>query len=192
MFELIFGIVWTAITAFITFGLYGFPGDVSTNTNIVSQEEFSSALLPKFFLGMFWAVGIFILFRGIIKIIKDISTNIKGEECFGKVYNIYNSGTYVNGRPELKADILVYIQSLQDTMIVSEIIGFNIGKYRIGSYVKLKYYNGDINFERIIDEYELPLDAKYQFEKSQLFDSNENDTIIVNGIEYVKKDSILS
>ncbi len=190
MFELIFGIIWIAITALLTFGFYGTTGDVSVNGNLVSHEEFSAMLFPKIFFGIFWAVGIFMLFKGIIKIIRDTSTSVKGEECFGKICNIYNSGAYINGRPELKADILVYISSTQETQIVSETIGFNMYKYRTGSYVKLKYYNGDINVEGIIDEFELPADAKYKFEKSQLFDSNAKDTIIVDGIEYVRKDSI--
>lgn len=191
MFELIFGIIWTAITALITFGFYGTAGDVTVNGNLVSHEEFSAMLWPKLFLGIFWVVGIFILFRGIRKIIRDTSTNIKGEECFGKVCNIYNSGTYVNNRPELKADILVYIPSIQETKILSEVIGFNMYKYRIGSCLKLKYYNDDINLEGIVDEFELPSDAKYQFEKSQLCDLNTKNTIVVDGIEYVRKDSII-
>ena len=139
MFELIFGIIWTIITAFITFAFYGTTGDVTVNGSLVSHEEFSAMLWPKLFFGIFWLVGFFMLFRGLRKIIRDTSTNIKGEECFGKVCDIYNSGSYVNGRPELKADILVYIDSIQETKIVSEIIGFNMYKYRIGSYVKLKY-----------------------------------------------------
>ena len=191
MFELIFGIMWTTITALITFGFYGTTGDVTVNGNLVSHDEFSAMLLPKIFFGIFWVVGIFMLFKGIRKILRDTSTNLKGEECFGKVCNIYNSGAYVNGRPELKADILVYIPSIQETKIVSEIIGFDMYKYRIGSYVKLKYYNGDINFKGIVDVYELPSDAKYQFEKTQpFFDLNEKNTIVVDGIEYVRKDSI--
>ena len=191
MFELIFGIMWTAITALITFFFYGTTGDISVNGNWGSHEEFSSMLWPKIFFGIFWAVGIFMLVKGIRKIIRDTSTNLKGEECFGKVCNIYNSGSYVNGKPELKADILVYINSIQETKMLSEVIGFDMYKYRIGSYVKLKYYNDDINLEGIIDVSELPSDAKYQFEKSQTFsDSNSKDTIIVDGIEYVRKDSI--
>ena len=47
-------------------------------------------LWPKIFFGIFWAIGLFLLFKGIRKIIRDTSINIKGEECFGKVCNIYD------------------------------------------------------------------------------------------------------
>ena len=54
MFELIFGIIWTIITAFITFAFYGTTGDVTVNGSLVSHEEFSAMLWPKLFFGMFW------------------------------------------------------------------------------------------------------------------------------------------
>ena len=56
--------------------------------------------------------------------------------------------------------------------------------------MKLKYYNGDINLKGIIDEFELPSNAKYQFEKQQFFDSNTKDIFIIDGIEHIRKDSI--
>ena len=190
MFELIFGTFWTLFMVFSTYAFYGTNGDVYVNGTPVSHEEFSAMLGPKLLFGLFWAVGLFMMGKGLIKVIKNILTNQRGEECFGRVDSIYNSGAYVKNRPELKADFLVYIPSTQETKVVSEIIGFNRYNYEIGSYVKLKYYEGDINIEGVIEEFELPSDAKYQFDESPLFDSLDQNTIVINGVEYVRKDSI--
>ena len=190
MFELIFGIFWTIITAFVTFVFYGTGSEVTVNGVLVSHEEFVTMLWPKLFLLLFWVVGLFILAVGLKKIIRNTATHINGEECFGKICNIYNSGTYVNGNPELKADILVYIPSTQETKIISEVVGFNREQYMIGSYVLLKYYNGDINVIGNADELIIPSDSKCELEKAQPLAMNKRDTIIVNGVEYVRKDSI--
>ena len=114
MFELFFGFIWTVITAIITVALYA-AEEVTVNETVVSQGEFLSMLWPKLFLAFFWIIWLFMLFRGIRKIIKNAATDMKGEECFGKVCNIYESVSYVNDVPELKADILVYIPSLYET-----------------------------------------------------------------------------
>ena len=190
MFELFFGLMWTAITAIVTFGFYGTTGDVYVNGVPVSHEEFSVMLWPKLFLGLFWVIGLFMIGKGLIQIIKNTLTKTKGEECYGRITNVYNSGAYVNDRPELKADFLVYMPSTQSTQMLSEKIGFNRYKYPIGSYVRLKHYNGDINIEGIIDEYELPSDARHQFEEVPIADSIGEDTIVIDGVEYVRKDSI--
>lgn len=190
MFELVFGLMWTAITAIVTFGFYGTTGDVYVNGTPVSHEAFSEMLGPKLFLGLFWVVGLFMIGWGLTKIIKNTLTKVKGEECYGRITNVYKSGAYVNDRPELKADFLVYMPSIQDTQILSETIGFNRYKYPIGSYVRLKHYNGDINIEGIIDEFELPSDAKYHFDELPLANQNDQDTIVIDGVEYVRKDSI--
>ena len=191
MFELFFGIIWNALMVFFTWGFYhSNMGTITVNGEIVSQEEFSGMLMPKLFIGLFWAIGLFIMFRGIKKIIRDSSTSIKGEICFGRICDIYNSGATVNGRPELKADVIVYVPSAQKTRMISEIIGFDRNKYRYGDYVQLKYYNGDINFEGNIEESILPFYIQEELSKS-LPESNFNskDTIKIDGVEYVRKDS---
>lgn len=190
MFELIFGIFWTALTAILTFGFYGTGSEVTVNGVLVSHEEFSAMLAPKLFFLLFWAIGLTMLAIGLKKIIRNTATNINGEDCFGKVCNIYNSGTYVNGNPEFKADIVVYISSIQETKIISEVVGFNRNQYPIGSYVLLKYYNGDINVIGKADELIIPSYSKYELEKAQPTEMNIEDTIIVDGVEYVRKDSI--
>lgn len=194
MFELFFGLMWTAITAIVTFGFYGTNGDVYVNDTPVSHETFSAMLWPKLFFGLFWVVGFFMIGKGLFGIIRKTLRknliNTKGEECFGRVQNVYNPGIYVNEKPGLKADILMYIPSIQDTQTSSKTIGFDKDQYPIGSYVKLKYYNGDINIEGPIDEFELPSDVKHQFEEIPMPDSFGQDTIIVDGVEYVRMDSI--
>ena len=63
--------------------------------------------------------------------------------------NLYRSidGSYVNDAPEYQADVYLYITSEGRTETITEIIGFDPMKYPIKSYVKVKYYQGDINIE---------------------------------------------
>lgn len=93
-----------------------------------------------------------------------------------------NGNVTVNGR----------LPSTQETKTMSEVIGFDRYKYRNESYVQLKYYNGDINVEGIIDSEALPLDVKNEFIKIQPYNENLKTTIVIDGIEYVRKDSIES
>lgn len=195
MSELIFGVIWTIFIAFFTLGAYGTNGNVTVNGNLVSHDEFSSMLFPKIIIGLFWVIGFWLIFQGLKKIIKDSTTNKNGEICFGKICNIYHSGTYVNGYPELKADILVFIPSTQETKTISEIIGFDINKYQIDSYVRLKYYNGDVNIEDVVDSSILPLNAQdilVSSRNTENYNMALNDTIVIDGVEYVRKDSINS
>lgn len=190
MFDIFFCLLWLMITAFCTWVFYGMGGDITVNGTPVSQEEFSGMLMPKIVIGIFWLIGLFLLFKGIKKCIKNASTNVNGELCYGKICSVYESGAYVNERPELKADFLVYIPSTLETKTISEIIGFDYYKYTEGTYVELKYYNGDINIEAVIDSSILPLDAKNALVDSSISSKNPARTIIVDGVEYVRKDSI--
>ena len=192
MFELFFGIIWNVFMAVFTWVFYySNTGTITVSDELVSQEEFSVVLMPKIFIGLFWAIGLFMMFKGIKKIIRDSSTNIKGEVCFGRICDIYKTGSSVNGRPELKADVIVYISSINETRIISEVIGFDKNKYRCGDYVQLKYYNGDINFQGNIDNSIVPFHIQEELSKS-LSESNLNlkDTIIIDGVEYVRKDPL--
>lgn len=200
MFEMFFGMIWTTFMVFFTIIFYGSNnGVITVNGQQVSQEEFSNMIWPKIFIGIFWLIGLFMLFQGLRKIIRNYLTNVNGEICYGKICNIYNSGAYINGMPEMKADVFVYIPSTQETKIISEVIGFNNIKYLTGDYLELKYYNGDINFERIIDSSDIPLAAQNELMKVETNDNIDDnrviikaDSIFVNGVEYVRKDSIKS
>lgn len=117
--------------------------------------------------------GITALTKGIIKIIQNLLTKHHGEECYGMIQRIYPTGTFVKGQPELQADILTYIVSESCTITTTEIIGFDSFKYPVNSYIKGKYYKGDINIEKIINNSrELPSDIAYYFKSLET--SNKN------------------
>lgn len=192
MFEIIFGSIWTLMVAIMTFLFYFAPeAAIRVNGEEVSQEVFSAMLGPKILFAIFWAIGLFMLFSGLKKVIKNAFTNTNGEPCFGRICDIYKSGAYVNGIPELKADILVYIPSINETQVISEIIGFDSFKYPKGSYVQLKYYNGDINFIGYANQETIPLLIQDELAKLPTIDTTPdeipNDSI-VDGVEYVRKE----
>lgn len=190
MFEVIFGIIWLLITGVVTFAFYCSGTPVTVNGTLVSHDVFSAMLLPKIFLGIFWIIGFWVLFKGLKRIIKDYLTEKNGEICYGIIRNISQTGASVNGIPQLKALLSVYLESTGNMEEIEEIIGLAIPqKYQVGDYVECIYYNGDINIKSAISEEILPnnLTALFKNFKKELL---ERDTILVNGIEYVKKDSI--
>lgn len=181
MFELIFGTIWMGILSVFTYFMYAdFLNDgISPLKNPAT-----------FIVLLFWVVGISVFIKGLVKIIKNIQTNKYGEECYGKICDVYESGNYVNGRPEYKADVLVYIPSSGETQTISETVGFNEYKYDLGSYLKLKYYKGDINFLYEVGINELPSDVRFKIEGKKTEGINGKNTITIDGVEYVRKDSI--
>lgn len=191
MFEVIFGTIWTVFMAFFTFIFYSAnTGTISVNGQIVSQEEFNLMIGPKIFIGIFWIIGLMVLFRGLKKVITNYKTEKYGEVCYGRIIDIFRSGAYVNNVPELKASISVYIESTGTMEEVSEVIGLATKrKYKIGDYVEGKYYNGDINITSYIPEAMIPSHIKSRFSTVNV-NINGNDSIFIDGVEYIKKDSI--
>lgn len=178
MFELYFGIFWTGFIAFFTL-------------IILFSEGFSLLMLPLLlFLLPFWIIGIVLLKKGITTIRINRETDTFGENCYGIITNIYENGKYTNDIPELSANVVVFIPSLYQVKEITEVLGManKVRDYDIGSYVMLKYYNGDINFEISIDESYVPQDIKKELDSSA--NINRNDTIIIDGIEYVRKNSL--
>ena len=189
MFEVLFGTVWTIFTAFMTFAWISSEGKFLVSDSIGLRYKFTVLGGQMCFFGIFWLVGLTILCIGVKKLIRNANTNKFGEECFGVVCNIYNSGTYMNDAPELKSDVLVYIPSLNETKVISEVVGVGQSEYEVGSYVRLKYYNDDINLEGIVDEDELPSATKLILEKSPEFNNKTINNNFVNRDKYTKKDN---
>lgn len=192
MFNLFLGLIWTIIVAIVTFVFYGNSGGtITVNGEIVSQAEFNGMLFPKIFLGIFWIIGIFFIIKGAKKIFIDKKTSVLGEETFARIINMYPSGASVNNIPEIKADFCVYIPSSNNTEIISEILGLNVVKYSIGSYVSVKYYEGDINITSLISEEQVPYGIKEKLNSDILtkeyLEKNE-DVILVDGVKYKKVD----
>jgi len=163
-FFIIFGAIWTAIIAFITFIILfisGMTQNVIESTDASSTIGISVALIPMLaFMSIFWAIGIIILVIGIKKYKTDKATEKFGDECYAKIVNVYPSGTTVNGRREFKADFLVYVSMSRAVKKIAEIIGFDPVDFPVNSYARVKYYNNDINIKEIISVNSVPVNIR--------------------------------
>ena len=186
MFEFKFALLWLGCMTLFT-GL------------ILGSGDISAFIGSSFIIIPFWIIGIYILKRGIDKINIDKQTDNLGESCYGLITDIYPTGSSSMGVPELKANVTIYIPSSHEVMDVSEVLGMadKVGFYRVGSYVQLRYFEGDINFEFVLDEETLPTDVKEQLSASDSLVNAKNtnnvisnDTIVIDGVEYVRSDRI--
>lgn len=173
MFLLIFGIVWTLFSALFLI------------IPILAGEGFDLfIIIPLLFI----AIGIVIIVISSKKIIRDKKTDKYGEIGYGIIQSVYNSGTYINGVPELKADVLVYLESQNRVETISEIIGMGRPKYQINAVVKLKYYNGDINFIEEVTNYDYLSENIRIFIDNNKTNVDNNDIIEINGAKYKRID----
>jgi hypothetical protein len=150
---------------------------------------------------IFWGIGIFMIIKGVIELVRNGFTTKKGVLCYGIIKSVSTTGLSVNGNPEYKADVAVYIESENKVVHCTEKIGFNPEEYEEGSCVKVKYYKDDINFiEKNVDFNMITYNAQnnlseyYIDKKSEVTLINpkviyKNDNIIeVNGVNYKKID----
>lgn len=187
MFKLFFGAIWLSFISVFTRIMYSDTGTVTVNGEIVSHEEFHAMLWPKIFIGIFWLVGILFFVSGLLEILKNYKTDKYGEPCYGRILNIYNSGTYINDVPELKANICVYLESTGTLEFVDEILGVATKvPYSKGDYIEGKFYKGDINITSEISQSNIPSHIVSELSGLLKNDYTE-DTIIIDGVEYVKK-----
>lgn len=183
MFQLMFGMAWTLITGICIWGFYYGNGNITVNDVYVTQEEFNSMLFPKVLLGAFLLIGIVFIIVGLKKIIRDRMTTVKGVECFGRIINVYPSGTTVNEVPELMADVLIYMPLDGKAEIMSEVIGLSSNtEYENGCYVKVKQYKRDINFEERVTEDSIPLNIKQLLDDESKVFINDSKNKELNGI----------
>ena len=156
MHMLIFGLVWTAFISFFVYAMFFLgEGPIEVNGVLMSQEEAAKQPVLIIFFGIFFVVGIFLIIKGAKSIIKNKITDSKGTETYGIILDIHGTGTRINNRPELAADILTVINGSQ-TEVFTEVIGLKSYKYRIGDYLKLKHYDKDVNIVTKIQGTEIP------------------------------------
>lgn len=197
MHDLIFGLIWTlffvAIAAFTMT-----PLSSGGLINLVSGKEMAISsliqiIIPISFFLPFFLMGFFLIYRGIKKIIANTKTELNGVIGYGKILRIYPTGTTLNGDKEMQAKVIVFIPSLHETYEITESIGFSkkASKYRVGQFVEVKYFDSDINFEKIIEKERLPYGYEERLELPiEEVEDDENNTIIINGVEYIKKDNL--
>lgn len=157
MFELMFGIIWMAITG------------ISTIV-ILQSGALTDGLAPflsmSVFMLIFWGVGIYMLKRGLKKVIANAKTNAHGVETFGVILTIDETGCYVNDRPQLQAEVLVVTEG-KELNRYTEVIGFDWNKYHEGQLLKVKHYQNDINVIGAAVEAEIPYDTLVMLTNSQ-------------------------
>ena len=187
MFKIILGSIWLSIISIFTKVMYSPGGTITVNNQIVSQEEFNAMLWPKIFIGIFWLVGILFFVSGLLEIFKNYKTDKYGEPCYGRILNISNTGCYSNDVPELKATICVYVESTGTLEFADEILGIATKvPYSKGDYIEGKFYKGDINITSEISQSNVPSHIVSEL-NGLLKDDYTEDTIIIDGVEYVKK-----
>ena len=185
MFEFIFGLAWTAFVTPIFIMCLVVPGEQRGGADM-------NLFLFIFFV-LFEFIGLYMLIRGLKKIIKDKKTKKHGIQCYGIISEIQETGSYVNNNPEYKAILHFLNPETNKVETIEEIIGFHYNKYPINSYVLCKYYQGDVNLENLIFEKEVPGDIKkYLFPLKQVSNysniefSSDKEYVTIDGVQYKK------
>jgi hypothetical protein len=199
MFELIFGLFWTAIT--VTIALAFFGGDpnriIYVNDVPTPRSEFAKEPFFICFFAIFFIVGIAMIVIGVRKIMQNAATAAVGAETYGVVIDVYPSGSSVNGRPILNADVII-VEENGITGRYTESIGMDYNKYKPGQFVKVKHYKKDINILEKVEPHTVPYHIKDKIDAESGLVDNYNsdyniggtgaaDTITINGVEYVRK-----
>ena len=145
MFFIIFGTIWTVFSSIFLFAMLA-----AENLGAPSEGVGIGIAIILLFIG----VGITFLVKGFQMILKNRKTAKHGKKAYGIILDILPSGSYVNGRPEMKADVLVHDGFVSD--VYSEVIGFDRYKYNINDYLIVKVHEGDINVVEKIDQAHIP------------------------------------
>ena len=105
-------------------------------------------LLMFFCVAMVWVCWYVVYRQTVIKKKIDKDTKENGNYYFGRIVKIevisHDPETDIN---TYSAEVYFYCREEMRTRSVTENCGYNKFEYPIGSYVKIKYYNDDINFD---------------------------------------------
>ncbi len=145
MFELVFGLIWTAFSLLFVVIAFSAGG--------------ISALPVLGIMGIFIAVGVFLIVRGGKQVVKDYKTKKNGDEVYGMVIEICPSGASVNDRPIMNADVVI-AEVHGGVGVYTDTIGTDRNKYRIGDFLIVKHYDDDINIVSRVDEDMVPEDIR--------------------------------
>ena len=140
----------------------------------------------------FIAVGIVIFCLGVKEIHDDKKSKLKGEISYGIIIQIgQESKDYYNGKmtvtsPNCTAIVRLYIESLNQTKDINEIIK-KPEDYKYGDCLKVKYYNDDIYILEKVDYNNIPIvfqnNLKDAYEKYILGNWNYSDSENNNNIK---------
>jgi len=114
---------------------------------------------------IFFAAGLLVFVKGFKQKLKDKKTEKNGEICFGRIKETKGNGTSVNGVEYQDAYIYTYIPSLNTVKLMKENIGAKYQDYLAGKYVKLKYFEDDINIIGCVPKEQVPQNQLAEIEK---------------------------
>lgn len=183
MLELVFGIIWIV-----------FAGIISSTFLFIENVPFFVIIM----MIIFAIIGLYLIVVGAKKIIKNSKTNKYGLECFGIVRGIKPTGAYVNKQPLYKAKVEIVKPNTLQLELCSEDIGTNFNKYPVNSFIKCKYYKGDINIICMVEQDDIPGDPKKLLIPYNSFNSSssgycdltfseDRQTVTIDGETYIKK-----
>ena len=102
-----------------------------------------------------FVISVSVFIKGAISIIKDKLTEKNGVYSIGKILQVYPVGiSNTNGNLH-NAEVAVCLPNREIKTFVEE-IGFPPFAYQADDYVKVKYYNSDINIIGIVDDFDIP------------------------------------
>lgn len=130
-----------------------------TSIVILSESAESNKISILIFSILFWFVGITLVKTGIKKFLADRNTEQFGEECYGRIYKMIPIGE-IKGKLYYKVEIIVYVPSERTTKIFTEDIGCDLEQFQKDSYLRLLYYNDDVNIKEIVDENNISKEIK--------------------------------
>lgn len=101
-------------------------------------------------MGLLLVIGIYLIVRGGRQLVKDYKSKNFGDEVYGMVAQICPSGTKINDRPVLNAEVVIVETSGVIGKYV-ETIGTDCYKYRKGDFLLVSHYEDDINIISKVD-----------------------------------------
>lgn len=135
-------------------------------------------------------IGIWLIIKGANQIITNRKTDVNGLDTYGCVLKTFTTGNSINDLPETKAQILTYLENEKTTKVFEEVVGFGSTEYNIGTFVRLKQFENDIN---VIEAVTRDLIPDYILEE---LDPHINklmpQTTDIAGVKYIRADLVKS
>lgn len=153
----------------IAFVLYSL---VMTIHGLITKTLMDYGIMGVVICIAFFVAGLVLMIKGVKPIIKNIKTAKYGKETYGRVLELYQGKRKEDGRNFTFAKFVM----IEDGQVVvkSEVVGIAINQEEgvrrekigislrgcgKGDYVKLKYFEDDINFVANVKEKDIPQDV---------------------------------
>lgn len=149
-------------------------------------EDFFDPTVNLLLFGM----SVFLIVKGIKQIIKDRKTDINGIDTYGCILKTFSTGNSINDLPEMKAEILTYLENERTIKKFEEVVGFDSSKYSIGTFLRLKQFEDDINIVEVVTRDLIP---SYILEELDVhIDKLMPKTTEIGGVKYIRADLVKS